>query len=166
LPAGDYFVQAVLDVNHDYNYRGRSPGDLLSKVVQVHLPSNGAPGLTLVDVVPARQPWLIPARYKSQTTAKHLDEARRATQPLDFVSPALSAFWGRPIHLRGWVVLPPGYDAKSRTTYPVVYFTHGYGGDTIALSTIAATVYGAMAERQMPSMIWVLLDESSATGTH
>ncbi|PWK85329.1 alpha/beta hydrolase [Fulvimonas soli] len=166
LPPGDYLVQAVLDVNHDYNYRGRSGGDLLSKVVEVRLPAAAAPELALVDAVPARQPWNIPARYMSEATKKHLDEARRATQPLDFVSPALSAFWGRPIHLRGWVVLPPGYDPKSHATYPVVYFTHGYGADAVTLSGSAAMVYGAMAERQMPPMIWVMLDQSSPTGTH
>ncbi|WP_414075922.1 hypothetical protein, partial [Staphylococcus aureus] len=29
LPPGDYYVQAVLDVHHDYNYFGRDAGDLL-----------------------------------------------------------------------------------------------------------------------------------------
>ena len=57
LPAGDYLVQAVLDVNHDYNYRGRSGGDLLSKVVRVHLPAAAPPVLALADTVPARKPW-------------------------------------------------------------------------------------------------------------
>jgi len=30
LKPGDYFAQAVLDVNHDYAYGGRTPGDLVS----------------------------------------------------------------------------------------------------------------------------------------
>ena len=46
---------------------------------------------------------------------------------LDFVSPALSAFWGRPIHMRGVVVLPPKY-STSQKRYPTVYWTHGFGG--------------------------------------
>jgi enterochelin esterase-like enzyme len=166
LPAGDYLVQAVLDVNHDYNYGGRGAGDLVSKVVKVHLPMAGTPDLTLTDTLPAREAWDIPKRYMSETSLKHLAEARQHTQAIDFVSPVLSKFWGRPIHMRGWVMLPPGYDAKAGVTWPTVYYTHGYGGDAKTLAGSAAMVYGATAEKQMPPMIWVFLDESSPTGTH
>jgi len=166
LPPGDYFVQAVLDSNHDYNYGGRGAGDLVSEVVKMHLPAATPPSLSLDRVLPAREPWDLPMRYFSEATRKHLDEARRAAQPLDFVSPALSAFWGRPIHMRGWVLLPPGYDPGAKQTWPVVYSTHGYGGSAASLAGSAAMVYGAMAEHQMPPMIWIFLDESSPTGTH
>jgi S-formylglutathione hydrolase FrmB len=165
LPAGDYYVQAVLDVHHDYNYHGRDGGDVLSKVVKLHLPAAAESDLTLSETLPARKAWEIPKRYMSETTLKHFDEAREHTKAIDFVSPVLSAFWGRPIHMRGWVMLPPGYDPKVATTYPTVYFTHGYGGDTDTLAGSAAMVYGATAEKQMPPMIWVFLDQSSPTGT-
>ncbi|WP_027485532.1 alpha/beta hydrolase-fold protein [Rhodanobacter sp. OR87] len=166
LPPGDYFVQAVLDVDHSYNYSGRGAGDLVSSVVKLHLPAATPPRLSLDRVLSAREPWDLPARYLSDITRKHLDAARRAAQPLDFVSPALSAFWGRPIHMRGWVLLPPGYDPHAKQSWPVVYATHGYGGSAASLAGNAAMVYGAMAEHQMPPMIWVFLDQSSATGTH
>ena len=165
LPAGDYYVQAVLDVHHDYNYHGRDGGDVLSKVVKLHLPAAGMPDLTLSEIVPARKAWDIPKRYMSETTLKHFDEAREHTKAIDFVSPVLSAFWGRPIHMRGWVMLPPGYNHSAGATYPTVYFTHGFGGDTDTLAGSAAMVYGATAEKQMPPMIWVFLDQSSPTGT-
>jgi hypothetical protein len=165
LPPGDYLLQAVLDVNHDYNYHGRSGGDLLSKVVAVHLPTTSPATFELVDTVPARQPWEFPKRAMSEQSMRHLAEARAHAQPIDFNSPALGAFWGRPITLRGWVLTPPGYeDGKQR--YPTVYVTHGYGGDATTLTSNAAMVYASMAERQMPPMIWVFLDESSPTGTH
>lgn len=166
LPPGDYLLQAVLDTQHDYNYHGRNGGDLVSKVARVHLPAAVAPTLALVDTLPERDPWDIPTRYLSDTTKKHLAEARRQVQPIDLVSPVLSAFWGRPVHMRGWVVLPPGYDPASRTTYPTVFQTHGFGGDVNTLAGSAAMLFGATAEKQLPPMIWVLLDESSATGTH
>jgi hypothetical protein len=35
---GDYRVQIVLDRNGDYNFSGRGPGDIASKVVRVHFP--------------------------------------------------------------------------------------------------------------------------------
>ena len=50
------------------------------------------------------------------------------SERLEFNSPALSAFWGRSIPMRGIVVLPPGY-ATSGERYPTVYWTHGFGGD-------------------------------------
>ncbi len=165
LPPGDYLMQAVLDVNHDYNYRGRSHGDLLSKVVKLHLPMTSPMTLDLVDVVPARRLWQFPKGAMSEQSMRHMGEARAHAQPIDFSSPSLGAFWGRPIVMRGWVLTPPGYE-KSQARYPTVYTTHGYGGDRMTLAASAAMVYAAMAEGQMPPMIWVFLDESSATGTH
>jgi len=166
LPPGDYLVQAVLDTQHDYNYHGRNGGDLVSPVVQVHLPATTAPTLALTETLPTVGLWDLPARYLSETTNKHLAQAREQVQPVDFVSPALSAFWGRPVHMRGWVVLPPGYAASGKTTYPTVYQTHGFGGDLHTQAGTAAMIFGAMAEKQLPPMIWVVLDESSPTGTH
>lgn len=166
LPAGDYYLQAVLDANHDYNYGGRGAGDLLSKVVEAKLPAKRPVALTLVDKAPpGREPWQFPEKAMSETTRKHLDEARRHARPLDFASPALGAFRGTPVHLRGWVLLPPGYEA-GKDRYPTVYFTHGFGGNRTYLSGSAAMYYGAMAEGQIPPMIWIFLDESGATGTH
>jgi hypothetical protein len=166
LPPGDYLVQAVLDVDHSYNYTGRGAGDLVSDVVKVHLPAANLSSLTLVKQLPARAPWTFPPHAMSAASMKYLDAAKAHTQAIDFTSPALTAFWGRPIAMRGWVVTPPGYDAKASTTYPTVYYTHGYGGSTKSLTGTAAMIYGKMATKAMPPMIWVLLDESSPTGTH
>lgn len=165
LPPGDYLLQAVLDTNHDYNYSGRDAGDLISPVVEVHLPAV-MPRLVLDKVVPGHDLWDIPERALSPTTRQHLAEAKAHLKPIDFVSPVLSAFWGRPIHMKGWVLLPPGYDASGKTTYPVVYHTHGYTGGYRSEAMTGLTMYGQMAEKAMPPMIWVLLDESSPTGTH
>lgn len=48
----NYRVQAVLDVDHSYNYRGRTPGDYFSLPVTVDLPFSASPTLTLAKVVP------------------------------------------------------------------------------------------------------------------
>ena len=165
LPAGDYLVQAVLDVDHNYNYSGRGAGDLVSDVVRMHLPATTTPTLQLTHVLPPREPWaLSPSTPKAIRNA--LPEARKHAESIDFISPVLSAFWGRPIHMRGWVLLPPGYDAKSAARYPVVYNTHGFGGNVDRFSGQIASVWQSMSSGQMPPMIWVFLDESSATGTH
>jgi hypothetical protein len=165
LPPGDYLVQAVLDVGHDYNYLGRTAGDIVSGVVTVHVPDSNIPTLTLDQTVPSQDPWQLPDSVPAPLRQAALD-ARQHSQLIDFVSPSLSAFWGRPIHMLGHVLLPPGYDPSSNQRYPTVYFTHGFGGNNDRLVRPMAYVEAGMASGQMPSMIWVFLDESSATGTH
>jgi hypothetical protein len=165
LPPGDYLMQAVLDVDHSYNYTGRGAGDLVSEVVRVHLPAATVPTLRLTQTLPAHESWTL-SPSTPETMRAALPEARKHTQSIDFVSPSLTAFWGRPIHMRGWVLLPPGYDAKASTRYPVVYNTHGFGGNVDRFTGSIAGTWMGMANGQMPPMIWVFLDESSATGTH
>ncbi|HEY1447401.1 MAG TPA: alpha/beta hydrolase-fold protein, partial [Caulobacteraceae bacterium] len=147
-----------------YAYAGREPGDYLSAVTEISLPAGGEMALTTV-IPPASDPWAGPAGASADQKAR-LDQARAETHLLDFVSPVLGRFWGRPIHMRGWLLTPPGYDANPSRRYPTVYFTHGFGGDLGNLVSIAAYVDQAMADGSAPPMIWVFLDQSSATGTH
>ena len=145
-------------MHHSYNYDGRSAGDLVSAVETLTIPleSAGTRSLTLSQLVPEPPDPL----------AQHPD-VDAALKPIDMVSPTLSQFWGREIHMRGWVLLPPDYATHSRERYPTVYFTHGFGGTLQALrGRYAPILYGRMKEGRMPEMIWVLLDESSPTGTH
>lgn len=167
LPAGDYFVQAVLDTARDDNYAGRGPDDLLSAPAKLTLGPGAAPATLVLDqrLPAAGDPWQLPERFP-QALRDAAPAAKAATREIDFTSPALSAFWGRPIHLRGWVVLPPGYDGAAPTRYPVVYFTHGFGGNQRALVPTAISMHAGMQSGAMPPMLWVLLDESSPTGTH
>jgi S-formylglutathione hydrolase FrmB len=163
LPPGRYAVQAVLDVGHNYAYHGREPGDLVSPVTQMDLPAGGA--LTLGAIVPpAADPWTPPANAPDDLKA-WMTAARANSHEIDFVSPALSRFWGRPIHMRAWLLTPPGY-AAGGTRYPTVYFTHGFGGALNGLTGVAAYMDHAMATGAAPPMIWVFLDESGPTGTH
>lgn len=165
LLPGDYYVQAVLDVDHSYNYIGRGAGDLVSSVVKLHLPASRIPTLTLSKVTPARDPWTLSASSSAEAR-EALPEARQHANLVNFSSPSLGAFWGRPISMRGWVLTPPGYDAKASTRYPTVYYTQGFGGNNDRVAGPLATVYAAMKKGEMPPMIWVFLDESSPTGTH
>ena len=153
---GNYRAQVVLDVHHSYNYDGRAPGDLVSTPISVVLPLSSAPTLTLAQVVP-EPPDALAQR----------PDVVSALKPLDVVSPALTHFWGREIHMRGWVLLPPGYATHPNDRYPTVYFTHGFGGTLQGLrARYAPVLYDRMKQGHMPEMIWVLLDESSPTGTH
>jgi hypothetical protein len=157
-PAGGYRLQAVLDVHHNYNYDGRGAGDLVSAPVNVSAPlaASSTPEIAL-----------------SQTLSEPPDplagrpDVSSVLEPLDIVSPVLTSFWGREIHMRGWVLLPPGYADHPKDRYPTVYFTHGFGGTLRGLrERYAPILYDRMKQGHMPQMIWVLLDESSPTGTH
>ncbi|MGA2730205.1 MAG: alpha/beta hydrolase-fold protein [Terracidiphilus sp.] len=155
---GTYRVQAVMDVHHRYNYDGRSPGDLVSAATTVTVPfsASDAPQLMLATIV---QEPPDPLSQRPDVVA--------ALKPFDFVSPVLSGFWGRDIHMRAWVLLPPGYASHPKLRYPTVYFTHGFGGTLQGIRTrFAPVLYDRMKQGGMPEMIWVLLDESSPTGTH
>lgn len=157
LKPGDYEAQAVLDVHHSYNYDGREAGDLVSEVVSLaaYRPGVGPePSFTLNSEASERpRPSVAPDTEKDA----HLE---------DFLSPSLTAFSGREIHVRAWVITPPDYDAHPQERYPTVYWTHGFGGDLAGAQLSGATIFGLMQKNRLPPMIWVMLDESCPTGTH
>ena len=163
LPDGNYMAQALLDTGHTYNYIGRGEGDIVSAVVEIHKSGNtmtAEPTFALDEVLKSDE------RLMRRSQPASTDEAKQATRDLDFISPVLSKFWGRPIHMRGWVVVPPGYDQHAEERYPTVYATHGFGGNKERLIGTATRTYEDMLNKKCPPMIYVLLDESSATGTH
>ena len=131
LAPGRYAVQAVLDADGSYNYGGRGPGDRVTPVVELDLPQGGA--LALGDTLaPAADPTAGPPASLPDGVKAAFPMARRDIHPLAFRSASLSAFWGRPTFIKGWVLTPPGYDA-AKDRYPTVYFTHGFGGDAARL---------------------------------
>ncbi len=163
IKPGDYQAQAILDVNHSYNYGGRSEGDLISDVVTLKAwtPGQGnEPSFVLNSRVPAPQPPKLPLAPEVQKAAEE------HAQFADFASPLLTKFSGRETHIRAWVILPPGYAEHPKDKYPTVYWTHGFGGNLRYAKAQGEMIYARMAQGKMPAMIWVMLDESLATGTH
>jgi pimeloyl-ACP methyl ester carboxylesterase len=152
-PAGDYQVMALLDIDHNAAYNIFTDPDLRSAVAQLKglNPSQaGAVDLKLTLQVPHVQPINLSNDEKM----------------VDFISPSLTKFWGRPIHMRGIVLLPPKY-ASSRERYPTVYMTHGFGGNLNHLANNYAKQFSKeMATGDLPPMIYVFLDESCPGGTH
>jgi hypothetical protein len=163
LKPGTYRAHAVLDVGHTYVYAGPAAGDVESAVVPLTDWTPGAgsePALVLNHVDEARAPRPLPLK------PEELAAAEKATTLVDFVSPALTAFSGREMHIRGWVVLPPGYAEHPQEHYPTVYWTHGFGGTLPGIRPTALQIANRMEAGKMPPMIWICLDESLATGTH
>jgi putative esterase len=164
LEPGHYAVQAVLDRDQSYNYTGRGPGDLASGVVEMDLPSGAPSLLTLATVVPETDP-LQPLPNVAAALRDAYAPAKNDIHPIEFTSPALSSFWGRPITLRGWVVTPPDYAAHPAQRYPTVYYTQGFGGSLRSLHDVAVARWDEMKTGKAPPMIWVGVDQSSPTGT-
>jgi len=164
LKPGHYAVQAVLDRDHSYNYTGRGPGDLVSGVVKMDLPAGPTQLLTLATTIPETDP-LQPLGNVSAALREVYPAAKADIHPIDFTSPALSGFWGRPAVMRGWVVTPPDYAAHPGQRFPTVYYTQGFGGSLRSLHDIAVARWDEMKRGKAPSMIWVGVDQSSPSGT-
>jgi hypothetical protein len=130
LPAGDYYVQALLNVYtevhradghtiwvHWDQWEGQqfntSPGNLVSAIAKVHLdPAAGYDvSLSLTKVIPAIEP---PPDTK---WVKHVK----------IQSELLTRFWGHPVYLGAVVLLPKDYDTRPTVRYPVVYEQGHFG---------------------------------------
>jgi enterochelin esterase-like enzyme len=163
ITPGNYEVQAVLDVDHTYNYSGRGPQDWISPVLSLShwVPGDGlAPTLQLTEH-PSENPTRVAAVAKAKAQA-----APGIAQLEQLQSPLLTRFWGRPVSLRAWVILPPGYSEHSKEHYRTVYWTHGFGGTLESSLVTGMRLHDRMNDGKMPPMIWVMLDESCPQGTH
>jgi hypothetical protein len=124
IPAGDYYVQAIVNVYTEFRrsdghtvwahmdqWEGQqfnqSPGNLYSTVQKVHLdPAAGYDvHLQAEHVIPAIK---VPADTR---WVKHVK----------LQSKLLSNFWGQPIYLGATVLLPKDYDKHPDAQYPVIY---------------------------------------------
>ena len=124
LPAGDYYVQAIVNVYtrfarqdgrtvwaHMDQWEGQrwafSPGNLYSERARVRVGGRGPQTIRLrltkvippVEVPPDDE-WVKRIKIKSEI---------------------LSKWWGHPIFLGATVLLPKGYDRDPRVHYPTVY---------------------------------------------
>lgn len=128
IPAGDYWVQALL---HRYEAFHRAdghtlllpmdrgegqhwnlaPGNLYSRPVKLHYdPGHAAPlHLTLDQVIPALPP---------RVDTKYIRHVRMQ-------SAALTKFWGRPMFVEATLLLPAGFDEHPAARYPVLVY-HGH----------------------------------------
>ncbi len=147
LAPGRYAARAELDVQHRYTYDGGQPGDPTSaNVTTVTI----APGAVTTIVVRGRRPPDAPAPSRASPEPSL---GRMET----FVSPSLSAFFGRPIAMRAYVQPPKDYATSSRR-YATAYVIGGYGTTADALAPGAAGRAAALARTGGSELIYVHLD--------
>ncbi|MGI9546610.1 MAG: hypothetical protein ACR2MM_05210 [Flavobacteriaceae bacterium] len=128
IPAGEYWVQALLHVYETFNLAtghtvklpmdngegqqwNRSPGNLYSKPVKINIDSDGVPPIELVldqMIPPIPEPedtdWIKHIKIKSEK---------------------LSEFWGRDMYLGAHILLPKGFEEHPEAKYPLMIF-HGH----------------------------------------
>jgi len=153
LPAGEYYVQAVLNVYtqvhrkdghviwvHMDQWEGqkwnRSPGNLVSEVQRVKLdPATGFNlKLSLTRKLPPIEPpadteWV--KRVKIQ-------------------SKMLSEFWGQTVYLGATLLFPKGYNQGGSQKYPAIYIQGHFGlGAPFGFSTEAPQVAESEEQRKL-----------------
>ena len=130
LPAGDYYVQALVNVYTEFHradghtiwahmdqWEGqrfnRSPGNLTSEVQRVHLdPAAGySIKLELTQVIP-------PVELPPDTAW---------VKRIKIQSQLLTRFWGHPMFLGATVLLPKGYDEHLSERFPAIYIQGHFG---------------------------------------
>ncbi|HXU98986.1 MAG TPA: hypothetical protein VG166_00630 [Caulobacteraceae bacterium] len=134
LPAGDYFVQAVLNRYETFHLadgrvlklppdRGEGqqwaskPGNLYSAPTRIHLdPAHPARIAVTLDQE-------IPAIADKPDTA--------FVRHVRIRSALLSGFWGRDMFLGAWVLVPKDFDKHPEAHYPLMVF-HGHFPDGIS----------------------------------
>jgi hypothetical protein len=124
VPAGDYFVQVVLN-KYETFHRGDgkivkmhmdqgegqhwniSPGNLYSKPRKIAFKPGGAPiQIALTEVIPP-----IP----TPVDTKYIRHIR-------IQSAALTKFWGRPMFVSAIVMVPEGFDGHPNARFPLLIF--------------------------------------------
>ncbi|HEX4953872.1 MAG TPA: alpha/beta hydrolase-fold protein [Thermoanaerobaculia bacterium] len=128
LPAGEYFVQALLHryvtvtPAHGHTIQvpwdrgegqqwNRAPGNLFSKPVKLRVDPAKSPVLSLTldgEIPPIEGP-------KDTKYVRHVR----------IQSNLLTAFWGRPVYLGAHVLVPWGFDEHVEARYPLMIF-HGH----------------------------------------
>lgn len=130
LPAGEYYVQALLNVYtqvhrkdghviwvHWDQWEGqqwnRSPGNLISEVQRVRL--DPATGFNIkLSLTKKLSPVQIPPDTEWVKRVK-------------IQSKMLTGFWGRPVYLGATLLLPKGYEQNGKQRYPAIYIQGHFG---------------------------------------
>ncbi len=115
LTPGNYRVQVVLDRDGDYARYGRGAGDFVSETITLRLPLNKTTSVELNRVLPTQAA----GDFTDLEAKARVNAARTRLTEVTIPSPSLSVFWGRPISLSAWVLVPPNYNRAAKTVWPV-----------------------------------------------
>jgi len=130
LPAGEYYVQALLNV---YTQVHRKDGH----VIWIHMDQwegqkwNRSPGNLVSEVQRVRLDPAVGFNVRLNLTRKlprvEIPPDTEWVKRVKFQSKMLSEFWGHPIYLGATVLLPKGYDQGAGQKYPAIYIQGHFG---------------------------------------
>lgn len=148
LPRGEYYMQAVWDINYEGRIIGQSTGNPYStsrKIVLGHADE-------VFNVVCDQR---VPAPVFAET---------RFVKHLNVPSALLSKFHGKPMSMKGAIILPAQYYQEPERRFPVYFIVGGFGGahyhysGTVSNDTLPATPLDTIA------VIKVYLDGDCSLG--
>src|ERR1041385_1573384 len=135
IPAGDYYVQALINRYETFKLKtghtvklppdkgegqhwNSKPGNFYSKPIKITLdPKKPSVTKVVMDQV-------IPAVDEPKDT-KYIKHIKIQSQ-------LLTEFWGKPMYLGAWVLLPEGFDEHPEARYPLMvnhgHFPSDFGG--------------------------------------
>jgi hypothetical protein len=142
LPAGDYWVQGLLNIYETFHLGdGRTlklppdkgegqhwqvkPGNLYSKPEKIHIdPASGSTvRIALTEKIPALENELKDVDSVvgwSGANDEHAIVDNKWVKHIRMQSDLLSKFWGRPVYLGAVVLLPDGWEEHPDARYPVI----------------------------------------------
>jgi hypothetical protein len=151
LPAGEYYVQALLNV---YTQVRRKDG----YVIWVHMDQwegqkwNHSPGNLVSEVQRVRLDPAAGFKVQLKLTKKlppvEIPQDTEWVKRVKFQSKMLSEFWGHPVYLGATLLLPKGYDQSSNQKYPAIYIQGHFGlGAPFGFTTQSPTAAESEVQR-------------------
>ena len=142
IPAGDYWVQAVLNIYETFHLaNGRTlklppdegegqhwqikPGNLYSKPVKIHLDPKAATTtrISLAEKIPSIEdnPKVVDSIVGwDSSNDEHTIADNKWVKHIRIQSELLTKFWGKPTYLGAVLLLPDGWEEHPNARYPVI----------------------------------------------
>lgn len=164
VPAGDYWVQAVLNIYDTFHLgNGRTlklppdkgegqhwqtkPGNLYSKPVKIHFDPK-SPQIVKISLI-LRNPSVEQEPQLADRMAgwsgandEHKIEDNKWVKHIRMQSDLLTKFWGRPTYLGAVILLPDGWDEHPEAHYPVIVEQDHFARDLPGLLAFRTTPPG------------------------
>ena len=123
LPAGEYYVQACLNVYTEFK---RSDGHTVWMHMDqwegqrwVRSPGNGYSDVERIEIDPRET--VIRLKVEHRNPPIPFPKDTKMVKRFRMKSALLTKFWGHPIYIGATVLLPRGYDEHPSVRYPVIY---------------------------------------------
>lgn len=148
IPRGNYYVQAVWDLNIDGRIIGQSTGNMFNTSRKVNL-NDPNEGFALVCDQAVPTPVFVNSKYVKQIKVS---------------SKLLTKFSHKPEYIQGAVILPKQYYAEAKRRFPVYFMIAGFGGGYIHYSKSESSDTLASVPLDTVACIKVYLDGDCSLG--